>query len=129
MRSEWDEWEAIFRRLDRTNREKVYLQLLTRYRAQLREQLWQDKMRARILAARQAVAQEEAAAASASPAFWPALRPTPLPIRLPLFHAAVTFTCLALLPQRPLSMPTALGIACVLVIYIQILAYRAGYRL
>jgi hypothetical protein len=50
-------------------------------------------------------------------------------LRLPLFHALLSFICLALLPPRPLSIPVALGLAFAIVLYIQILAYRAGYRL
>lgn len=51
----------------------------------------------------------------------PPLRPTPPPVRLPLFHAAVSFASLSVLPPHPLSIPTALaaglaavGIACLL---------------
>jgi hypothetical protein len=57
------------------------------------------------------------------------LRPTPLPVRLPLFHALVSFGCLSLLPASPLAIPTAFGLATALVFYIQILAYHTGYHL
>lgn len=60
----------------------------------------------------------------------PPRRPAiPAMLRLPLFHALLSFICLALLPPRPLSIPVALGLAFAIVLYIQILAYRAGYRL
>jgi hypothetical protein len=57
------------------------------------------------------------------------LRRLPIPLRLPLFHALLSFIFLSLLPQRPLSIPTALGLAFACIFYIQFLALRAGFRL
>lgn len=50
-------------------------------------------------------------------------------LRLPLFHALLCVVFLACLPHHPLSIPTALGLACVVILYIQVLAYRAGFTL
>ncbi len=57
----------------------------------------------------------------------------PLPIRpnpstrlleLAFLHACLSFTFLALLPQRPLSIPTALGLAFAAVYYLQLIRIR-----
>jgi hypothetical protein len=52
----------------------------------------------------------------------------PAALRLPLFYALLSFTFLALLPPRPLSIPTALGLAAAVVFYIQFFARWIGYR-
>jgi hypothetical protein len=56
-------------------------------------------------------------------------RQMPVPWRLPLLHALLTFTLLSLLPQRPLSIPVALGGAAAAVFYIHVLANCTGHRL
>ena len=53
----------------------------------------------------------------------------PPPLRLPVFHGLLAFFCLAFLPRHPLSIPTALGISCVIVFYIHVLANLLGFRL
>lgn len=55
-------------------------------------------------------------------------RPLPIPLRLPLLHALLSFTFLALLPQRPISIPTALGLAFATGFYLHFAAYQMGYR-
>jgi hypothetical protein len=50
------------------------------------------------------------------------------PLRLPLLHALLSFIFIALLPQHPLSIPTALGAAFLVVFYLQFFAFRAGYH-
>jgi hypothetical protein len=47
----------------------------------------------------------------------------PAPLRLPLLHALLSFIFLSLLPQHPLSIPTALGLAFACIFYIQFLAF------
>jgi hypothetical protein len=54
-------------------------------------------------------------------------RTLPVALRLPALHALLSFVFLALLPQRLLSIPTALGLASAVIVYIQMLAYRQGY--
>jgi hypothetical protein len=54
-------------------------------------------------------------------------RALPVALRLPALHALLSFVFLALLPQHPLSIPTALGLAFGVVVYIQVLAYGEGY--
>lgn len=51
-------------------------------------------------------------------------RVLPQALRLPLLHAALSFAILYLLPSHPLSMPTAIGLAAALIIYVQWLADR-----
>jgi hypothetical protein len=53
----------------------------------------------------------------------------PVPLRLPLLHALLSFIFLALLPGHPLSIPTAFGLAAAVVVYIHLLAWRLGYYL
>ena len=50
------------------------------------------------------------------------VRPTPAPLRLPLLHAGLSFVILAALPRHPMAMPTALGLALVIVVYAEMLA-------
>lgn len=58
------------------------------------------------------------------------IRVTPNLVRLPIFHALLSFGLLAGLPHdEPLSIPTALGAAAAAIVYIQLLAYRGGWRL
>lgn len=52
------------------------------------------------------------------------VKPTPAPLRLPLVHAGLSFAILAALPQHPLAMPTALGLALAIVIYTEMLASK-----
>lgn len=52
----------------------------------------------------------------------------PVPLRLPLLHALLSFIFIALLPQHPLSIPTALGAAFLVVFYILFFALRAGLQ-
>jgi len=54
-------------------------------------------------------------------------RTLPVALRLPALHALLSFVFLALLPQRPLSIPTALGLASAVIVYIQMLAYGGGH--
>ena len=51
-------------------------------------------------------------------------RGLPASLRLPLFHALLSFIFLSLLPQHPLSIPTALGLAFVIIVYLQFWAYK-----
>jgi hypothetical protein len=67
------------------------------------------------------------------PLLHPPLRPgknrsLPIPLRLPLLHALLSFVFLALLPQHPLSIPTALGLAFAVAFYIHFAANQMGYR-
>ena len=59
-----------------------------------------------------------------------ALKPhsTPHQARLPLLHAVLTFTFLALLPVHPMAMPTALGVSSLAMVYIHLLANGCGYH-
>lgn len=51
-------------------------------------------------------------------------RVLPEPLRLPVLHAALSFAILALLPSHPLAMPTAIGLAAAVIIYVQWLVDR-----
>lgn len=50
-------------------------------------------------------------------------------LRLPILQALLTFLFLGLLPRHPLSIPLALGLSAVVLVYVQIIAYAMGYRL
>lgn len=56
-------------------------------------------------------------------------RGLPAPLRLPLLHAVLSFIFLAILPPRPLSIPTALGLAAAIIFYIIAAANYSGYHL
>lgn len=108
VRPDWlpdsQEWEELYWQLDPAGREQLGALLFER-RQRARRRAWLRRLPL------------------------PRLRPTPIPMRLPLFHAALTFACLGLLPSRPLAMPLAFGLASAIVLYIQIAARRSGYRL
>lgn len=59
---------------------------------------------------------------------WISREALPVPLRLPLLHALLSFIFIALLPQHPVSIPTALGAAFLIVFYLLFFALRAGYR-
>lgn len=47
------------------------------------------------------------------------IKPLPKPVRLATIHTLLTFIILAFLPVHPLSIPTALGLASCLTLYIR----------
>lgn len=120
MPDEWSEWVKIYSQMDEVSRKEMTGLMRGRIRPRMRGRRadwWRgfsEKVEAPWLRLRPT---------------WLRMHPTPLPLRLPLIHAVLSFLCLSLLPARPLSIPTALGIATVLIVYLQILAYRTGYRL
>ncbi len=50
-------------------------------------------------------------------------------LRLPLLQTGLTFVILGLLPRHAMSIPLALGLSAVALVYVQIIAYAMGYRL
>lgn len=102
-------WMHLYAQLDEDERRKVLELLRQRLRKRVRQRSgwrrWLGVLRERLTR----------------------VRPTPAPLRLPLVHAGLSFAILAALPHHPLAMPTAVGLALVIVIYTEMLAKRIGF--
>ncbi|MEW5871277.1 MAG: hypothetical protein AB1894_18540 [Chloroflexota bacterium] len=93
------EWARLYERLDPGERQAMLGLIRAQMRSQMRRRRWQKRL-----------------------SHLPRPRPTPAAMRLPLFHAAVSFACLGVLPRHPLAIPTALGAGLAAVILSRLLA-------
>jgi len=115
------EWTQLYNRMNEAQRWEMYKLL----RSRLRQERWQKlawllhgvagRWREFLRAPGGVLEQVESVPAGA--------------LRLPILQAMLTFLILAQLPRHPLSIPLALGLSAVVLVYVQIIAYAMGYRL